>query len=71
MAIEGSMVELAQRETVRNDRQCLRMFVRENVRGIQQLSVPQPANRTALAVRAENANAELLLVNRRCVATVR
>src|SRR3954463_2481757 len=53
--IERGVVQLAERETVANDRLALELAVRGDVRSIEQLVVPQPAQRASLLVRTHHA----------------
>ena len=60
--IEGGVVELAERKTIRNDRLTERMAVGEEVRSVEQFPVPQPADGTGLSVCVENPSTERGLV---------
>ena len=62
VAVEGRVVELAEREAVGNDRLPQRMAVREDVSGFQQLVMAEPADGAALLVGAEHALAKAPLV---------
>ena len=50
--VERGMVELAEGESVRNDRLAARVPIGEDVRGFEKLAVTQPADRTRLTIRA-------------------
>src|SRR5579862_8085072 len=56
------MVELAECEAVRDNRFTTRVTVGENVRGVEQLSMAQPADGAGVSVRGKNASAECGLV---------
>src|SRR5439155_4724725 len=62
VAVEGGVVELAERKSVGNDRLPKGMAVREDVRGFQQLVMAEPADGAALLVGAEHALAKAPLV---------
>src|SRR2546428_7122689 len=62
VTVEGGVVELAERETVGNDRLAQGMAVREDVSGFQQLVMAEPADGAALLVSAEHALAKAPLV---------
>ncbi len=51
IAVEGGVVELAEREAVGNDRLPQRMAVGEDVSGFQQLAMAEPADGAAAACR--------------------
>lgn len=61
--IEGGVVDLAQRNPIGDHRVAVRMPIREDVRGLEQFDVPQPANRAALTVGPEDAGTKLLLMH--------
>src|SRR2546426_2870257 len=61
--VERRVVQLAQRQPVRHDRLAPRMPVRQDVRRVEQLLVPQPADGALLAVRPQHPLPELLLVH--------
>src|SRR2546426_4249282 len=62
VAVEGGVVELAEREAVGNARLPQGMAVREDVSGFQQLVMAEPADGAALLVGAEHALAKAPLV---------
>ena len=64
VAVEGGVVELAERETVGNDRLPQGMAVGEDVGGFQQLIMAEPADGAALLIGAEHALAKTPLVQR-------
>src|SRR2546425_12310490 len=61
--VERRVVQLAQRQPVRHDRLAPRMPVRQDVRRVEQLLVPQPADGALLAVGPQHPLPELLLVH--------
>src|SRR5438034_1282684 len=62
VAVEGSMVELAEREAIRNHRLSKGMAIREDVGGFQQFVMAEPADGAALLVGAEHSLAKAPLV---------
>src|SRR6266852_7034217 len=62
IAVQGGVVELAEREAVGNDRLPQGMAVREDVSGFQQLVMTEPADGAALLVGAEHTLAKAPLV---------
>ncbi len=48
--IEGRVVQSAQRDPILYDRLTLRLGVRDYMRGVEQFTVPQPAERTLISV---------------------
>ena len=56
------MVQRAQRQTVRHDLFPLRMPIRQDVSRVEQLLVPQMADRAAVAVRPEHPKANAFLM---------
>ena len=58
IAVQGGVVELAEREAVGNDRLAQGMAVREDVSGFQQLVMAESADGAALLVGAEHALAK-------------
>jgi hypothetical protein len=68
VAVEGGVVQLAEREAVGNDRLAQGMAVGEDVGGFQQLVMAEPADGAALLVGAEHALTKAPL-GRRCRTT--
>ena len=62
VAVEGGVMELAEREAVGNHRLAQGMAIREDVGGFQQLVMAEPADGAALLVGAEHALAKAPLV---------
>jgi hypothetical protein len=62
MPIEGRVMQLAERESVGNDRLAVRLRVAAYVRGIEQFHVPQTTERALLAICAQHTLAEDLLM---------
>lgn len=62
LLIEGSVMELAERERVGDFRFSRWIRVRNDMRRVEEFSVPQAAQRTALSIRSKNAPPELFLV---------
>lgn len=62
VAIEGWMMELAQRQTVGNGWLSQRVTVGQDVRRVKELVVPEPADCAGLVIGAYNSLAELRLV---------
>ena len=62
VVVERRVVELAESQSIRNDRLALRMPVRQDVSRVQQLGMAEPAHGAALAVGAEDAPPERFLV---------
>src|SRR5204862_2479746 len=60
VAIERSVMKLAERETIRYLRLALRVAIRDDVCGFKQLLMPQPANRAVLLVGSKDALTERL-----------
>lgn len=62
VGIECRVMELAQGQSIRDTRLPLRVAIRDNVRCLQQLMMPQAANRAVLAIPREHPLPERLLV---------
>jgi hypothetical protein len=60
--VEGSMMEIAEREAVWNGWHSARVRVRHNVRGFEQLVAPEPTHRAVMLVRAHYPLAKLGLM---------
>jgi hypothetical protein len=58
VSIERCVVERAQRQAVRDDRKSVGVAIRKNVRGVEKLLVPEPADRTLIAIGAQNPDAK-------------
>lgn len=62
VAIEGGVMELAHGQTIRDDRLSSGVAVGKDVRGVEQLGMPQAAKCARVAVRPQHALAELQLM---------
>jgi hypothetical protein len=63
LPVEGRVMELAQGETVRHDGFALRMAVRKDVGGVEQLHVTESTDGAMLAIRSQDAVPELNLTH--------
>jgi hypothetical protein len=61
--VEGAMVDRAEAEPIRHDRRARLLRVGDDVRGVEEPHLLQPADRAAVRVRGENGAAELRLVD--------